>query len=314
MEEDELRVLQLLDRPRTRGDLFEKTGLEEERLRTILQMLKRNELAQLNEGKRWARTDLGTERLEEIEEELEEPKEEPEPPQKESLTTQFKIHNKQRVLLNRCEELSTLDWEWNNFLLKDFELLEDNVGFIKQKLNAASSLEELEELEVLIEDLDKTWEKLFISNEELFETKGKFEMEKKLSLIREFYTEFLPYTQEELEELIKKCEEDPEELKDTCQYIEWKENLESLLEHAFEYGIDRRFIRNIHDIPEREKLELAYVVQLWKDYNLLVSRYGPQEAYPFFRDRKRTILKKRESLWETFHKYMFPQRTPAPAY
>ncbi|GAH41596.1 unnamed protein product, partial [marine sediment metagenome] len=261
------------------------------------------------------RTDLGTERLEETEEELEEPKEEPEPPQRESLTTQFKIHNKQRVLLNRCEELSTLDWEWNNFLLKDFELLEDNVGFIKQKLNAASSLEELEELELLIEDLDKSWKKLFIRNEELFKTKGKFELKDKLDRIREFYTEiYSSLSQEELEEMIKKCEEDPEKLKDTCQSIEYQENYDYLLEHAFEYEIDPRFIRNIHNIPEREKLELKYVVKLWEDYKLLASRYGTQETYHFLIDRKRTILKKRGSLWKAFHKYMFPQRTPAPAH
>jgi len=312
LEDDELRVLRLLDMPITKSDLSEATGLEDERLRTILQLLKRTDLAQLIEGKRWQLTELGTKKLEEAEEE---PEEEYEPPQKVSLTTQFKIHKKQRELLNRCEELSTLDLDWDKLLLKDFELIKDNVSFIKQKLNEASSQEELEELEALLEDLDKTWEELFIRNEQLSDKNRKFELDTKLLRIREFYTEFYPgLTQEELEKMIKRCREDPEQLKNACQHMESNDNLEYLLEHTFEHEIDPRFVRNIHYLADTEKLELEYVVQLWKDYNLLASRYGPQEAHYFIKDRGPPILKKRGNLWETFHRYMFPQRTPTPGY
>ena len=45
MEEDELRVLRLLDMPKTKGELSEATGLEDERRGIILQRLKRNGLA-----------------------------------------------------------------------------------------------------------------------------------------------------------------------------------------------------------------------------------------------------------------------------
>jgi len=316
LEDDELRVLRLLNVPRARAEISEATGLEDERLSTILQMLKRNDLAQLTEGKRWEITLLGTKRLEEtVEEAVEEPEEEFEPPQKASLTTQFKIHKKQRELLNRCEELSTLDWDWDKILLKDFELIEDNVDFIKQKLNAANSQEELEELEGLLEEVNKAWDDLFIRNEQLSDKNRKLELDTKLRRIREFYTEFYPsLTQEELDELIQRCREDPEQLKVAYQHMEGNDNLEYLLEHAFEHEIDPRFVRNIHYMADTEKLELEYVVHLWEDYNLLASRYGPHRAHYFIKDRGPPILKKRENLWEMFHRYMGPPRMSAPGY
>ena len=319
MEDDELRVLRLLDRPTTKGKLFETTGLEEERLRTILQMLKRNDLAQLIEGKRWARTDLGTERLEETEDELEEePKEEPEPPRKESLTKRFEINRKRRSLLKLCGQIdSTLnkDWGWETELMNEVKSMKEDTDFISQSLDEARNMEELEELEGLLEKVDKSWDDLFIKNSELFDKNSKFEMEKELSRIREFYTDFYPsLTQEEIDKMIMKCREDPEQLKLACQHMERENNLESLLEHAFKHEIDTRFIRNIHYLTDTENLELEYVIQLWEDYNLLASRYGSQEAYYFIKDRGQTILTRRESLWETFHRYMGPQRTPAPFY
>lgn len=316
MEDDELQVLKCLSIPRTKSEILEETGIGNERASTILQMLRRNGLAQLGEMKRWSRTELGTTRLEEIEEELEEkPEEEAELPQKVNLTTQFKIHKKQRELLNRCEEITAQDWAWDKTLLKDFEFIKDNIGFIKQKLNEASSLEELEELEVLLEDLDKSWEELFIKNEQLSDMDSKFELKKKLGRIREFYMEIYPeLSHEEHEKMIKRCEEDPEQLKIACQHMERENHLESLRENAFEHNIDSRFIRDIHFLAGKEKLELKYVVQLWVDYSLLSSRYGPKDIYHFVNDRGRTFLKKRGSLWEAFHRYMFPQRMPAPGY
>jgi len=315
LEDDELRVLRLLYRPTTKGELFEVTGLDDERLRTILQMLKRNDLAQLIEGKRWARTDLGTKRLEEAEEE---PKEKPEPPRKESLTKRFEINRKRRDLIKLCDEIdSTLnkDWGWENELMKEVKSMKEDTDFIGQSLNEARNMEELEELEGLLEKVDKSWDDLFIENSDLFDKNRKFEMEEKLGRIREFYTEFYPeLSQEEIEKMIKRCEEDSEQLKIACKHMESENNLESLLEHAFEHEIDTRFIRNVHYLADTEKLELEYVVQLWEDYGLLSSRYGPQEAYYFIKDRGRTFLKRRGSLWEAFHRYMFPQRMPAPAY
>ena len=318
MEEDEIQVLRLLYRPTTKRELSETTGLEEERLRTILQMLKRNDLAQLSEGKRWARTDLGTERLKEIEELEEEPEEEPEPPRKESLTKRFEINRKRRDLIKLCDQIdSTLnkDWGWEDKLMKEVNSMKEDTDFIGKSLNEARNMEELEELEGLLEAVDKSWEELFIENSELFDKNNKFEMEERLSRIREFYTDFYPsLTQEELEKMIIKCREDPEQLKHACQSMERENNLESLLEHAFEHEIDTRFIRDIHHLADTENLELEYVVRLWEDYNLLASRYGPQRAHYFIKDRGQTILKKRGNLWETFHRYLGSPRMPAPDY
>lgn len=315
MDNDELRVLRLLDIPRTKSELFELTGLEDERVSTILQMLKRNDFAQLMEGKRWQRTELGNRRL--LEEEKE-PEEALEPPPEESITKRFEINRKRGNLLKLCDQIdSTLnkDWGWEDEFMKEVKSMKEDTDFIGQTLNEVKSIEELEELEGLLETVDKSWDDLFIKNEELFMKNRKFEKKEKLGRIREFYMEiYLGLTQEELEEMIMKCEEDPEQLKDACQDMERKNNFESLLEHAFEHEIDTRFIREIHYLAAPEKLELEYVVQLWEDYNLLSSRYGTQEVCYFIKDRGGTILKRRGSLWEMFHRYMFPQRMPAPAY
>lgn len=317
MENDEVRILRFLDVPRTKSELLEATGIEDERLSTLLQMLKRNDLAQLMEGKRWQLTELGNKKLEESEKE-EEPEEEPEPPQKESLTKRFEVNSKKRNLLNHCEELSlTLspDWGWEDDLLKDVESLKEDVDFIVQNLNEAESLEDLEELEGLLEKMDKSWDELFARNEELSVERRKRERGEKLSHIREFYTKFYPeFTKEEHEEVARRCEEDPEYLKGVCQQIEWQTSLEYMLEHALEYEIDPGFIWEIYSRAAYEVLELKYVVQVWKDYNTLASRYGPQKAYSFIMDRGSPILKRRGNLWQGFHRYMFPQRMPAPVY
>lgn len=314
MDNDELRVLRLLDSPRTKGELLEVTELDDERLRTILQMLKRNDLAQLTEGKRWQRTELGNRRL--LEEEKE-PEEEPKPPHEESITKRFEINQKKRALLRFSEELSSIlsRWGWDDVLLKEAESLREDVEYLSQGLNEIKNMEGLEETEKILEELDSSWCELLSRDDRIFAVKSKQEREEKLDLIREFYTEFYPsLTEEELEKMVKRCREDPEQLKVACQHMESENHLESLLSHAFKHEINPSFIRKIHDMAATEKLELEYVVQLWEDYNLLASRYGPQDVYYFLKDRGRTILKKRETLWETFHRYMSPQRMPAPAY
>lgn len=312
MDNDELKVLRLLDVPRTKGELFDLTGLEDERVSTILQMLKRNEFAQLMEGKRWQRTELGNRRFLE-----EEPEEEPEPPHEESLTKRFEIHRKKRSLLRSSEELSSIlsNYGWEDVLLKDAESLREDVEYITQGLNEIRSIEDLEETENILEDLDCSFGKLLFRDDRISAVKSDQEREEKLGRIRKFYTEFYPgLTEEEYEKMIMKCREDPELIKSTYQHLEREKNFESLLEHAFEYGIDRRFIKDIHYLADTEMLELEYVVRLWEDYNLLASRYESQDVYHFFKDRGRTILKRREVLWDTFHRYMFPQRMTAPVY
>ena len=314
MENDEARILGLLDLPRSKGELSEATGLEDEKISTILQKLKRNGLAQLMEGKRWALTDLGIKRLEELEEE---PEEEPEPPHEESLTKRFEINRKKRSLLRYSEELSSIlsNWGWEDDLLKDAETLREDVEYIARGVNEIRSMEGFEETEKILEDLNCSFGELLAIDDRISAEKSNQEREEKLGRIREFYTEFYRLlTQEELEELIKKCGEDPEEINDTCKFIEWKENLEYLLGHAFEYEIDPSFVRDVHDMAATEKLELEYVVRLWEDYNLLASRYGPPKAYYFIQDRGRTILKRRGGLWEMFHRYMLPSRRSIPVY
>ena len=309
MEDDELKVLMLLDIPRTKGEIYEATGLEDSRLSTILQKLKRNYLAQLIEGKRWEITELGGKKLDEI-------AEEPKPLSKESLKEEFKIHRKRRDLLNRCEELSsTFNWVWEENLRKDLESMEEDVSFIKKHLNEASSMEELEELEGLLEDLDRSWDKLFIRNEELSWKKVKMERERKLSQIREYYlTEYSDLTNDELEGLIKMCENDPEHLKEIYQQTERQEHLENLLDQAIEYGINRRFIQDVHSMATPEKLGLEYLLKLWEDYNHLAARYGPSDAYRFLRDQGPSIIKRGGDLWQAFHRYMVPPRRADPFY
>lgn len=306
MENDEVRILRLLNMPKTKGEISEVAGLEDERLSTVLQMLKRNDLAQLTERKRWEITELGSKKLEESEKE-EEPEEEPEPPQKESPTKRFEVNRKRRKLLNRCEELSSTlspDWGWEDDLLKDVESLKEDVDFIVQNLNEAESLEDLEELEGLLEKMDKSWNELFARNEELSAERRKREKGEKLSHIREFYTKWYPeLTKEEHEEMAKRCEEDPEYLKDAWKPIEWLNSLEYMLKHAFEYEINPVFIWDICAMAAPEALELKYVVQLWKDYNTIASRYGAQKAYSFIMDRGSPILKRRGSLWQGFHQH-----------
>jgi len=110
--------------------------------------------------------------------------------------------------------------------------------------------------------------------------------------------------------MIKKCREDPEHLKPALQHMESNENLEYLLENALEHDIDPRFIRDIHYLADTEKLELEYVVRLWEEYRLIASKYGPQEANHFIKDRGSKILKKRGSLWDAYQIYRFPQSMP----
>ncbi len=240
MENDEVRILRLLNVPRTRAEISEATGLGDERLSTVLQMLKRNDLAQLMDGKRWARTDLGTSKLVKEEEE--------EPPRKEGFTKSFDLSRKRRYLLNRCEELSSnLDsWEWETDLLRYVESTKEDVDFIAQNLNEVESPEGLEELERILEKMDKSFDDLFARSEQLSAERRKRERGEKLSHIREFYTKWYPeLTKEEHEEVARRCEEDPEYLKGVCQQIEWQTSLEYMLEHALEYEIDSGFIWEI---------------------------------------------------------------------
>lgn len=317
MENDEVRILRLLNMPRTRAEISEATGLEDERLSTVLQMLKRNDLAQLTAGKRWARTNLGTERLEETEEELEEePEEDSEPPLKEGFTKSFGINRKRRGVLNRCEELrSKLNWNWEANLLKDAESLKNDISFIEQSLDAARNMEELEELEGLIRELNKTINKIRKKDDILHNRKRIAEKNRKLNRIRQYhFREYPTISKKHLRERFERYERNPELLEEFYQRIEHEEHLEHLLDKSVEYGLDPDFIRYISNMAKPKKLELNYILKIWNEFDELSYRHGTKVAKGFLDYHGPSFLKREGDLWNMFQRYMPPPRTNAPVY
>jgi hypothetical protein len=317
LEDDEARILRLLDIPRTRAEISETTGLEDERLRTVLQMLKRNDLAQLTEGKRWTRTELGTKKLEEEWEE-EEPEEGPEPPRKESLTRRFEANRRRRDLLKLSGEISSTldpDWGWERDLLKDVESMKEDINFIDRSLNEADSMEELEELAGLLEKVDKSWDDLFVRNNELSEKRRKIEKDRKMGRVREFYHEEYPDLPEDyLEEILEKLGDDPERFNEIYQRMEREEHLEHLLEQAVEYGLHPDFVRYVSEMAKPEKLELDYILKIWDEYDEISCRCGSKVARGFLDYHGPSLLKRKGDLLQMFQRYMPHQRSPSPVY